>query len=112
MIADVNEKQNCAILISELCKVYGKKKRELVALDHVNMKINKGEFVCIVGPSGCGKSTLLNIIAGFEHPTSGLLQLNGNSINGPGPDRGVVFQSYTLFPWLSVAKNIQYGLRI
>ena len=111
-MADVNESPNCAILISDLCKVYGKKKKELVALDHVNMTIHKGEFVCIVGPSGCGKSTLLNIIAGFEHPTSGLLQLNGNSIDVPGPDRGVVFQSYTLFPWLSVAQNIQYGLKL
>lgn len=112
MMANNNENKDCAIWISELCKVYGKKKTELVALDHVNMKINKGEFVCIVGPSGCGKSTLLNIIAGFEHPTSGNLQLNGNQIEGPGPDRGVVFQSYTLFPWLTVAKNIQYGLKI
>lgn len=102
----------CAISIERLTKVYGTKKKSFLALDAVDMTINKGEFVCIVGTSGCGKSTLLNIIGGFEPYTSGKILINGKNVNLPGADRGVVFQTYTLFPWLTVEKNIQYGLKI
>ena len=112
MMPDNGEKVVCAISIEKLSKVYGTKKKELIALDDVSMTINKGEFVCIVGTSGCGKSTLLNIIAGFEPPTGGNVLLNGKLIHTPGADRGVVFQTYTLFPWLTVEKNIRYGLKI
>ena len=100
----------CAISIERLTKVYGTKKKSFLALDAVDMTINKGEFVCIVGTSGCGKSTLLNIIGGFEPYTSGKILINGKNVNLPGADRGVVFQTYTLFPWLTVEKNIQYGV--
>ena len=111
-MTNIRDSSVYAIFIKDLCKVYGTKNKKLVALDHIDMQIKKGEFVCIVGPSGCGKSTLLNIIAGFERPSSGQLMLNGTPIEKPGADRGVVFQSYTLFPWLTVEKNIQYGLKI
>ena len=81
------------------------------ALSDINLTVDPGEFICIIGASGCGKSTLLRIIAGFESLTSGELLVMGKSISGPGPDRGMVFQDYALFPWLSVAQNIAYGPR-
>ncbi|HWR86725.1 MAG TPA: ABC transporter ATP-binding protein, partial [Rhodoglobus sp.] len=82
-----------------------------VALSGVDLTVERGEFVTVVGPSGCGKSTLLRIVAGLDRPTAGELFLDGAPITGPGPDRGMVFQSYTLFPWLTVEQNIRFGLR-
>lgn len=79
------------------------------ALNDVNLTIGKGEFVCLIGASGCGKSTLLRMIAGFETPTTGSLEMYGVPINGPGPERGMVFQDYGLFPWLTVRENIGFG---
>jgi NitT/TauT family transport system ATP-binding protein len=79
------------------------------ALHHVNLNVNKGEFVCLIGASGCGKSTLLRIIAGFEKPTSGDVQVLDAPIKGPGSDRGMVFQDYALFPWMTVGQNIAFG---
>jgi ABC-type nitrate/sulfonate/bicarbonate transport system ATPase subunit len=84
---------------------------EVVALSSIDLDIGEDEFLTILGPSGCGKSTLLNIIAGFEHATDGEVRLDGQIIRNPGPDRGVVFQEYALFPWLNVAQNIEFGLR-
>ncbi len=81
------------------------------ALRSVNMTIDKGEFVCLIGASGCGKSTLLRIIAGFEQPTSGAVSLYENAITAPGSDRGMVFQDYALFPWMTVRENISFGPR-
>ncbi|REE04817.1 ABC transporter ATP-binding protein [Citricoccus muralis] len=83
----------------------------LPAVADVNLDIHSGEFVCIVGASGCGKSTVLRMVAGFEQPTDGTAQVSGRDVNGPGPDRGVVFQDYGLFPWLTVTENIAYGPR-
>jgi NitT/TauT family transport system ATP-binding protein len=83
----------------------------IVALDGIDLEIGDDEFLTILGPSGCGKTTLLNIIAGFDHPTGGDVRLDGEAILKPGPDRGVVFQEYALFPWLSVEQNIEFGLR-
>jgi ABC-type nitrate/sulfonate/bicarbonate transport system ATPase subunit len=81
------------------------------ALRDVNLSIGRGEFICLVGASGCGKSTLLRIMAGFEVATSGTVRIGSEAVKGPGPDRGVVFQDYGLFPWLTVADNIAYGPR-
>jgi NitT/TauT family transport system ATP-binding protein len=84
---------------------------EVVALSSIDLDVGEDEFLTILGPSGCGKSTLLNIIAGFEHATDGEVRLDGQTIRDPGPDRGVVFQEYALFPWLNVTQNIEFGLR-
>jgi len=79
------------------------------ALEEAHLEIGAGEFLTIVGPSGCGKSTLLNIVAGFEAPSAGEVLLDGARIAGPGPERGVVFQEYALFPWMTVAGNVGFG---
>jgi len=81
------------------------------ALEPTNLNVADNDFVTILGPSGCGKSTLLRMVAGLDTPTTGRILLDGKSITGPGADRGMVFQSYTLFPWLTVAENIAFGLR-
>jgi NitT/TauT family transport system ATP-binding protein len=81
------------------------------ALRDITLTIRKGEFVCLIGASGCGKSTLLRIIAGFETVTSGTVEMYGTAITGPGPERGMVFQDYALFPWLTVRQNIGFGPR-
>jgi NitT/TauT family transport system ATP-binding protein/sulfonate transport system ATP-binding protein len=81
------------------------------ALEPTDLTIGNNDFVTILGPSGCGKSTLLRIVAGLDRPTSGRVTLDGREVTGPGADRGMVFQSYTLFPWLSVRENIAFGLR-
>ena len=81
------------------------------ALLPIDFEVKENDFVTILGPSGCGKSTLLRIVAGLDYPTEGRVLLDGQTIEGPGADRGVVFQSYTLFPWLTIAQNIRFGLR-
>lgn len=85
---------------------------EVTAIGDVSFQVEQGEFVSILGPSGCGKTTVLNIIAGFIEPTAGSVSLNGKQIEGPGPDRGVVFQSFALFPWKTVLGNITFGLKV
>lgn len=82
------------------------------ALDRVSMTVEQHEFVSIVGPSGCGKSTLLRLIAGFERPSVGTITVNGLQVSGPGADRAVVFQQPALYPWLTVAENVAFGLRL
>jgi NitT/TauT family transport system ATP-binding protein len=84
----------------------------VLAVDGVSAEISDGEFVCVVGPSGCGKSTLLNVVGGLVHANIGQVLVDGQPIAGPGPDRGMVFQSYTLYPWLSVRANIEFGLKL
>jgi ABC-type taurine transport system ATPase subunit len=82
------------------------------ALDHASLRFEEGAFVCIVGPSGCGKTTLIQTLAGFLKPTGGSVRLGGRTIDGPGADRGVVFQAPALFPWMTVAKNAGFGLMV
>ena len=81
-------------------------------VDGVSLEVRQGEFVSIIGPSGCGKTTLLNIVGGFVRPTSGHVLLDNRPIDAPGPDRGVIFQEYGVFPWLTVRENIAFGLRL
>ena len=83
----------------------------LTALEPTDLSIAENDFITVLGPSGCGKSTLLRIVAGLDRPSAGRVLLDGHAIEGPGPDRGMVFQSYTLFPWLNVADNVAFGLR-
>ena len=100
-----------AISVQGVDKVYGGK-LAVQALKGIDLTIAEGEFVAILGPSGCGKSTLLNLIAGFEQPTSGSLQVFGTTIAKPGPDRAVVFQEPALFPWMSVWSNVVFGPKL
>jgi NitT/TauT family transport system ATP-binding protein len=85
---------------------------ELLALANINLKVNPGEFLCIVGPSGCGKSTLLHLIAGLQEPTSGAVLVDNKPIQGPGTDRILIFQELGLFPWLTVAENVEFGMKM
>ncbi len=100
------------VKIDNVVKKYSGRNGEMVALNGVSLDIHENEFVCVVGPSGCGKSTLLNIIAGLHEPTSGQVLVDGQAVSGPGPDRGVVFQQYALFPWLTVQRNVEFGLKL
>ena len=86
--------------------------REVTAVDNVSLRVNANDFVCLLGPSGCGKSTLLNMIAGFERPTSGRIEVAGRLVEKPGADRGVVFQQPTLMPWLNVVDNVAFHLKL
>jgi NitT/TauT family transport system ATP-binding protein len=103
---------NPQIQISNVSKIFRTGGNEIIALDNINLGIQPGEFICLLGPSGCGKSTLLNAIAGFSSPTSGTITVDRKTVQKPGPDRGMVFQEYALFPWMTVEKNIAFGLEI
>ncbi len=98
--------------IHNVTKTYRSNGNELLAVEEIDLKIKNKEFATLLGPSGCGKSTLLRIVAGLIKPTQGIARLDGQVIREPGQDRGMVFQSYTLFPWLTVKENIQFGLEI
>ncbi len=100
------------VKIDNVMKTYNSRNGEVIALNGVNLDIKENEFITVVGPSGCGKSTLLNIIAGLEKPTSGTVYCDNNKIIGTGTERGVVFQQYALFPWLTVKGNVEFGLKI
>ena len=98
--------------ISQLHKHFPTKNEPLVALKDINMHVETGEFVCAVGASGSGKSTLLRLIAGLDFPTSGSITVDYEPVIGPGADRGLVFQKYTLYPWMTVQKNVEFGLKL
>ncbi|HEY3700351.1 MAG TPA: ABC transporter ATP-binding protein [Spongiibacteraceae bacterium] len=95
--------------VKNLGKQFPSPRGAVTALHDINFKTHRREFVCVIGPSGCGKSTLIRILAGLESYTSGQVLLDGKPVVGPGPDRGMVFQGYTLFPWLTVKKNVMFG---
>ncbi|MDP6596874.1 MAG: ABC transporter ATP-binding protein [Candidatus Poribacteria bacterium] len=96
--------------VEALDKIFEDREEEIVALDDISFSVHRREFICVIGPSGCGKSTLIRIIAGLEAQTSGNILLDSQPIEKPGSDRGMVFQSYTLFPWLTIKKNVMFGL--
>ena len=96
------------LLVQNLCKQFGDK----AVLEDINFSMQSGEFVTFVGSSGCGKSTLLRLIAGLDHPSGGRIQVDGSPVEGPGPDRGMVFQKYSLYPWLNAADNVAFGMRL
>ena len=99
-------KQRPVVLeVKDLTKRFG----DTLALDNVSFEVHRREVVCVVGASGCGKSTLVRLLAGLEQPTSGQLLLDGKEVDGPGADRGMVFQGYTLFPWLTIKENVMFG---
>ena len=100
------------IQIKDVTVRFGTSSSVTEAASHVSLEVKPGEFVSIIGPSGCGKSTLLNIVAGFLKPTEGDALLDGKPIGGPSAERGVVFQQYSLFPWMSVRKNVEFGLKM
>jgi NitT/TauT family transport system ATP-binding protein len=98
------------LVVTDLVKEFRTKRQRVLAIDRVNLEVADQELVCLVGSSGCGKSTLLNIIAGLDLPTSGRVEIDHEPVVGPGPDRGMVFQTYSLYPWRTVAENIAFGL--
>ena len=100
------------VQIKDVKKIYEGRNGQTIALNGANLDIYDNEFICVVGPSGCGKSTLLNIIAGLHEATSGDVLVDGVKVEGTGVDRGVVFQQYALFPWLTVKKNVMFGLNL
>ena len=96
------------LLVQNLSKQFGDK----TVLEDINFSMQSGEFVTFVGSSGCGKSTLLRLIAGLDQPSSGRILVDGSPVEGPGPDRGMVFQKYSLYPWLNAADNVAFGMRL
>ena len=103
---------SAALAMRGVRKTFEAENAPVRALRGVDLVVTSGEFVALMGPSGCGKSTILRLIAGLDHPDSGEILVNGAPVNGPGRDRGMVFQKYTSFPWLTVAQNVEYGLKI
>ncbi|PWC35575.1 ABC transporter ATP-binding protein [Azospirillum sp. TSO22-1] len=110
--ASVPETAPVQIEVRGVDKVFATGGHEVVALKGIDLEVRHGEFICLLGPSGCGKSTLLNAVAGFQPPSRGVVLVDGQPITAPGPDRGMVFQEYALFPWMTVAENIAFGLQI
>ena len=106
------KKRPLTLQVKNLYKEFISQQGKVIALKDINFETYKREFVCVIGPSGCGKSTLIRILAGLETPSSGEVLLDGQMVHGPGPDRGMVFQGYTLFPWLTVKKNVMFGLEM
>lgn len=97
---------------NNISKAFGDGPSKLVAVDRLSLKVEDGEFLCILGPSGCGKSTLLFMAAGLEPKTAGGIVVNGKPVVGPGADRGMLFQQFALYPWLSARKNVEFGLSL
>jgi NitT/TauT family transport system ATP-binding protein len=103
---------NHKLELRNVTKTFSTEEGEMKALEDVNIEVEPNEFLCIIGPSGCGKTTLLRMIAGLDYPSSGEIILDGKEVKGPSPDRGMVFQEFSLFPWRTVIKNVTFGLEI
>ncbi|MFP5360252.1 MAG: ABC transporter ATP-binding protein [Actinomycetes bacterium] len=99
------------VAIADVAQAFPGRSGERLALDGIDLSLAPGELVCVVGPSGCGKSTLLDLVAGHTRPARGYVAVDGSPVTGPGPDRVMVFQEHALFPWLSVADNVGFGLK-
>ena len=97
------------VSIENLSVSFSGRGHDVLAIEDVNVSIHPGEFVCLLGPSGCGKSTLLNCVAGFVRPTLGSISVDDEVVTGPGPDRGMVFQQHSLYPWKTVLQNVAFG---
>jgi NitT/TauT family transport system ATP-binding protein len=110
-IAELNERPT-VLSVEELSREFDSNGTRTLALSKVTFEVRKREFISVIGPSGCGKSTLIRILAGLDYPTGGAVRLDARAVQGPGADRGMVFQAYTLFPWLSVKQNVMFGLRM
>lgn len=95
--------------VNQLEKKFQSTQGEVLAIRDITLNVRRREFICVIGASGCGKSTFIRIAAGLDYPTAGEILLDGKAVRGPGPDRGMVFQGYTLFPWLTVKKNVMFG---
>lgn len=108
----MSKKKKTRIRCEDIKKVFSEEGQDVLAIDGLDLEVREGEFLVIVGPTGCGKSTLLNLMAGFETPTGGKILLDGTEIEGPGPDRGFVFQDFALYPWRTVLKNVTFGLEV
>ena len=102
-------KRDVILEVKQLSKRFVSEQGEIEALSDINFKVHRREFVCVIGPSGCGKSTLIRILAGLETHSAGEVLLDDKPVTGPGRDRGMVFQGYSLFPWLSVKRNVMFG---
>jgi NitT/TauT family transport system ATP-binding protein len=100
------------LVVDGVSKTFGRGTSAIDALEDVHLQVGEGELVCLLGTSGCGKSTLLSIIGGLEHATSGEIRVDNDIVIGPGADRGMVFQAYSLFPWATVYRNIEFGLEL
>lgn len=107
----VNE-QIPKVAVQDITLEYKTNGSPLLALDHINLQVKAGEFLCIVGPSGCGKSTLLHLIAGLQQPSSGSVLIDGEPVHAPGTDRILIFQELGLFPWLTVADNVEFSMKM
>ena len=103
--------RDVVLSVEHLGKPFDSRRGPVEALRDINFSIRRREFTCVIGRSGCGKSTLIRMLAGLETPSSGQILLDGKPVHGPGPERGMVFQTYTLFPWLTVKHNVMFGLR-
>jgi NitT/TauT family transport system ATP-binding protein len=111
--AEADERPARRLIVDDVTKVFPRRRAEpVVALDRVSIHVEHGELVCLLGASGCGKSTLLSIIGGLEEPSAGQVRIDDELVIGPGADRGMVFQGYSLFPWMSVARNVAFGLEV
>jgi NitT/TauT family transport system ATP-binding protein len=100
------------VVIADVSVKFGRGSRRHAAVERTSLEAKPGEFVCLLGPSGCGKSTLLNCVAGYVQPSEGTVKVDGVAVQRPGPDRGMVFQQYSLFPWMTIEQNVRFGPRV